>query len=58
RSIPNGSNYYLSLGSFWTGIKLQSLSSSTGLLSSSSVTSLAERTADSGAIEASVIFKS
>ncbi|KAG6831951.1 hypothetical protein H0H92_006552 [Tricholoma furcatifolium] len=50
-----GSTWYLSLGSFWTGIKEQI--SSTGLLASSSITSLAERTADSGAIEASVIWQ-
>ncbi|KAJ7058158.1 glycoside hydrolase family 43 protein [Mycena amicta] len=53
---PN--NWYLSLGSFWTGIKLATLSSSTGKPSSSAVTSLATRTADNGAIEASVIYKS
>ncbi|KAJ7164749.1 glycosyl hydrolase [Mycena crocata] len=54
----DGSDWYLSLGSFWSGIKLQTLlSSSTGKPSSSSVTSLATRTADNGAIEASVIYK-
>jgi arabinan endo-1,5-alpha-L-arabinosidase len=47
----------MSLGSFWTGIKEVQLSSSTGKLSSSTVTALAQRTADGGAIEASVIFK-
>jgi len=54
----DGSNWYLSLGSFWSGIKLETLSSSTGKPTSSAVTSLATRTADSGAIEASVIYKS
>ncbi|KAI0078239.1 glycoside hydrolase family 43 protein [Panus rudis PR-1116 ss-1] len=54
--IDNG-KWYLSLGSFWTGIKLMTLSSSTGKPSSSSVTSLAQRTANNGAIEASVIYK-
>jgi len=53
----DGSNWYLSLGSFWSGIKLETLSSSTGKPSSSAVSSLATRTADSGAIEASVIYK-
>lgn len=53
----DGSNWIMSLGSFWTGIKEVQLSSSTGKLSSSTVTALAQRTADSGAIEASVIFK-
>ncbi|KAJ7644379.1 glycoside hydrolase family 43 protein [Roridomyces roridus] len=51
-----GSNWYLSLGSFWTGIKLMTLSSSTGKPSSTAVTSLATRTVNNGAIEASVIF--
>ncbi|KAF7320885.1 Arabinan endo-1,5-alpha-L-arabinosidase [Mycena chlorophos] len=54
--IVNG-NWYLSLGSFWSGIKLITLGSSTGKPSNSAVTSLAERTADSGAIEASVIWQ-
>ncbi|KAJ6620729.1 glycoside hydrolase family 43 protein [Mycena sp. CBHHK59/15] len=53
----DGSTWYLSLGSFWSGIKLETLSSSTGKPTSTSVTSLATRTADSGAIEASVIYK-
>ncbi|KAJ3484685.1 hypothetical protein NLI96_g5469 [Meripilus lineatus] len=55
--IDNG-KWYLALGSFWTGIKLMNLSSSTGKPSSSSVTSLAQRTANSGAIEASSVYKS
>jgi len=56
--LIDGSNWILSLGSFWTGIKSMSLSSSTGKPSSSSVTSLSTRTANNGAIEASVIYKS
>ncbi|TDL15585.1 secreted arabinase [Rickenella mellea] len=52
--IDNG-DLYLSLGSFWTGIK--ELSSSTGKPTSGTVTSIAQRTANSGAIEASVIYK-
>jgi len=55
--LVDGSNWILSLGSFWTGIKSMSLSSSTGKTSSSTVTSLSTRTADGGAIEASVIYK-
>lgn len=74
---PDDSNWYLSLGSFWTGIKSMksvkpssktvidiltsiltlSINPSSGLLRDSSVTSLATRTANSGAIEASSIFK-
>ncbi|KAG8917253.1 hypothetical protein FRC02_003263 [Tulasnella sp. 418] len=53
-----GSSWYLSLGSFWTGIKLFQLNSSTGKLSSSSYTSIARRTANSGAVEAPIIYKS
>ncbi|KAG6903294.1 hypothetical protein C0995_000189 [Termitomyces sp. Mi166 len=52
-----GSNWYLTLGSFWTGIKLMTLSSSTGKPTSTSVTPLAQRTVNNGAIEASVIYK-
>ncbi|KAF8887174.1 arabinanase [Infundibulicybe gibba] len=55
--LIDGSSWLLSLGSFWTGIKLQTLSPSTGKLASSTVTSLAQRTANNGAIEASVVFK-
>lgn len=76
-SSSDGSNWYLSLGSFWTGIKSMksvqpsyetitetltfnltfSINSSSGLLRDSSVTSLATRTANNGAIEASSIYK-
>ncbi|KAJ7202846.1 glycoside hydrolase family 43 protein, partial [Mycena pura] len=55
--LIHGSNWYLSLGSFWSGIKLETLSASTGKPTSSAVTSLSTRTANNGAIEASVIFK-
>jgi len=54
--IANG-NWYLSLGSFWTGIKGMTIGSSTGKPSSTSVTALAQRTANNGAIEASVIYQ-
>ncbi|RDB17969.1 Extracellular endo-alpha-(1-_5)-L-arabinanase 1 [Hypsizygus marmoreus] len=50
------STWYLSLGSFWTGIKSLTLNPSTGKPSSSMVTSLAQRTAGGGAIEASSIY--
>ncbi|KZV75680.1 glycoside hydrolase family 43 protein [Peniophora sp. CONT] len=54
--LIDGSTWYMSLGSFWTGIKEVTLSSSTGKLASSTVTSLAERSG-TDAMEASVIFK-
>ncbi|PFH53887.1 glycoside hydrolase family 43 protein [Amanita thiersii Skay4041] len=53
----NNGSWWLSLGSFWTGIKLMRLDPTTGKPTSSSVTSLAQRTANGGAIEASVIYK-
>ncbi|KAI0319734.1 glycoside hydrolase family 43 protein [Amylostereum chailletii] len=54
--VANG-KWYLSLGSFWTGIKEITVSSSTGKPSSSSVTSIAQRTANGGAVEASAIYQ-
>ncbi|KAI5117914.1 hypothetical protein M0805_003606 [Coniferiporia weirii] len=51
-----GSEWYLSLGSFWTGIKGVPLDPSTGKLSSSTFDSLAERSG-TGAMEASVIYE-
>jgi len=53
----DGSNWYLTFGSFWTGIKQLKLNSSTGKPSSTSITSLAKRTAASGAVESPSIFK-
>ncbi|KIO19814.1 glycoside hydrolase family 43 protein [Tulasnella calospora MUT 4182] len=53
--VIDGSNWYLALGSWWTGIK--QLSSSTGLTTSSTATALAQRTAASGAIEAAALYK-
>ncbi|KAG8930717.1 hypothetical protein FRC01_002367 [Tulasnella sp. 417] len=55
--VIDGSNWYLAVGSWWTGIKQLKLSSSTGLTTSSTVTSLAQRTAASGAIEAAALYK-
>ncbi|KAG8843940.1 hypothetical protein FRB96_003681 [Tulasnella sp. 330] len=55
--IIDGGNWWLSLGSFWSGIKLIALGSSTGKPSGSTIYSLATRTADSGAIEASIVYK-
>ncbi|TCD60033.1 hypothetical protein EIP91_010854 [Steccherinum ochraceum] len=54
--IIDQGKWYLSFGSFWSGIKLLNLNGSNGLPTSQAVTALAERTADNGAIEASVIY--
>ncbi|TFK18986.1 secreted arabinase [Coprinopsis marcescibilis] len=54
--IENG-NWYLSLGSYWTGIKLLRLDPATGKPLSNALISLARRTANSGAVEASTIYK-
>ncbi|KAI5117913.1 hypothetical protein M0805_003605 [Coniferiporia weirii] len=56
RSKFNYREWYLSLGSFWTGIKGVTLSSSTGKTSTSTFTSLAERSG-TDAMEASVIYE-
>ncbi|CUA73952.1 arabinan endo-1,5-alpha-L-arabinosidase [Rhizoctonia solani] len=55
--IIDGSNWWLSFGSYWTGIKLVQLGSSTGKPSSSTIYSIARRTANSGAVEAPIIVK-
>ncbi|KIM26593.1 glycoside hydrolase family 43 protein [Serendipita vermifera MAFF 305830] len=55
--IIDGSNWWLSLGSWWTGIKLIQLNPSTGKPSGSTVYSIAQRTAANGAIEAPIIVK-
>lgn len=54
--IDNG-DWILTLGSFWTGIKEISIASSTGKPSSTAVTSLEQRTANNGAVEASTMWK-
>ena len=52
--FTDGSNWWLVFGSFWTGIKLIPLSSSTGKPSGTSIYSLATR---SNGVEAAGIFK-
>ncbi|KAF7768127.1 CAZyme family GH43 [Agaricus bisporus var. burnettii] len=55
--LIDGGRWFLSLGSFWTGIKSMNINPSNGFLADTRVTALSQRTANSGAIEASVIFK-
>lgn len=54
--LIDGSNWYLSFGSFWTGIKGVPLASDTGKPSTSTITSLAEQSSPD-AMEASVIYQ-
>jgi arabinan endo-1,5-alpha-L-arabinosidase len=57
--IDTSGSWWLSLGSFWTGIKLIRLEPSTGLRHATDRTihSLARRTANSGSVEAPFIFR-
>lgn len=55
--IITGSTWYLSMGSYWTGIKGVTLSSSTGKPSTTTLNSLAARSGSTTAIEASVIYQ-
>ncbi|KAF8963305.1 glycosyl hydrolase [Flammula alnicola] len=58
--LINGRKWYLSLGSFWTGIKEMDLNPFTGQLlegNATIITSIAERFVNSNSIEASVIFQ-
>lgn len=53
--ITSSGQWYLTMGSFWTGIKQASVNN-TGKLKSSAITALAQRTAGGGAIEAPVVY--
>ncbi|KAJ3484670.1 hypothetical protein NLI96_g5471 [Meripilus lineatus] len=53
---PHGNKWYLSFGSYWSGIKLTSINPVTGK-PTGNLTSLSKRTANGGAEEASAIFK-
>ncbi|EIM88598.1 secreted arabinase [Stereum hirsutum FP-91666 SS1] len=52
---PDTNKWWLSLGSFWTGIKLTEVSN-TGALTGTTITSIAQRSGSSTAIEASAIY--
>ncbi|KAH8115650.1 glycoside hydrolase family 43 protein [Phellopilus nigrolimitatus] len=53
----NGSLWYLSFGSYWSGIKDVTVDPSTGKTTSDTLIALAERTPDNGAMEASVVYQ-
>jgi len=55
--MDSDGSWYLTLGSWYSGIKQMNLSSSTGKPSSNVVTSLAQRFVDGGSIEAAYIYK-
>ncbi|KAH6915836.1 secreted arabinase, partial [Coprinopsis sp. MPI-PUGE-AT-0042] len=54
--IDNG-RWYLTIGSFWTGIKMFTVDPGTGKPNSSTMLSIASRPANGGALEASSIYK-
>jgi arabinan endo-1,5-alpha-L-arabinosidase len=55
--VDAAGGWWLSFGSFWTGIKLIKLNPSTGLRADTTVRSIAQRTGSSTAIEAPYIFR-
>ncbi|XP_006462652.1 hypothetical protein AGABI2DRAFT_119499 [Agaricus bisporus var. bisporus H97] len=56
--LIDGGKWYLSLGSFWTGIKSLNINPSNGLpFDDSDVIPLAQRTENNGAMEGSAVFK-
>ncbi|MEO3855149.1 arabinan endo-1,5-alpha-L-arabinosidase [Acrocarpospora sp. B8E8] len=55
--VDDSGAWWLSFGSFWTGIKLIPLNSTTGLRSGTTLHSIAQRTGGSTAIEAPFIVK-
>jgi len=55
--IISGSSWYLSFGSFWSGIKLIQLNPTTGKPSSTAVVSISDRLSNRGAEEASWIYQ-
>ncbi|WP_433205846.1 arabinan endo-1,5-alpha-L-arabinosidase [Dactylosporangium sp. CS-047395] len=56
-TLDASGGWWLSFGSFWTGIKLVKLNPSTGLRADSTVRSIAQRTGSSTAIEAPYIVR-
>ncbi|CAI6092568.1 unnamed protein product [Clonostachys chloroleuca] len=55
--VDSDGKWWLSFGSFWSGIKLIALNSSTGLRSGTSLVSIAARPNNNGALEAPFITK-
>ncbi|GAA5879452.1 hypothetical protein JCM8547_008148 [Rhodosporidiobolus lusitaniae] len=56
-TITSSGAWYLSFGSFWTGIYAAALEKSSGKVSSTSYTHIAQRTEANGAVEASWIYE-
>jgi arabinan endo-1,5-alpha-L-arabinosidase len=56
-TVDASGGWWLSFGSFWTGIKLVKLNPSTGLRADSTVRSIAQRTGSSTAVEAPYIVR-
>ncbi|GGN18512.1 arabinan endo-1,5-alpha-L-arabinosidase [Actinoplanes campanulatus] len=54
-SVTTSGEWYLTFGSFWTGIKMVKLSSSTGLRADSTMYNIAERFTNSKSVEAPFI---
>jgi arabinan endo-1,5-alpha-L-arabinosidase len=54
--ISSGGSWYLSMGSFWTGIKIIGVDSN-GVAKSGAPGAIAQRSGSSTAIEASVIYQ-
>jgi arabinan endo-1,5-alpha-L-arabinosidase len=55
--VDDQGRWWLTLGSFWTGIKLVQLDPATGKRLNSTITGIAQRTGSSTAIEAPYIFR-
>ena len=55
--VDAGGQWWLSFGSFWTGIKLIRIDPATGKRADSAVVSVAQRTTANGAVEAPFIYR-
>ncbi|KAL8278763.1 hypothetical protein RQP46_008832 [Phenoliferia psychrophenolica] len=55
--VIQGGGWYLTAGSYWSGIQLLAINPATGKLNSSVVTNIAKRTVNNGAVEGSFIYE-